>query len=83
MFVFSIPYLLHYLDDFFLIARSGLQQHMSVVQYAFQLLGVPLAQNKVIGPAKCITYLGIEINSLAFVISILRSWRNRKSCTKR
>ena len=24
---FSIPYLLHYLDDFFLIARSGLQQH--------------------------------------------------------
>ena len=43
LYFFSIPYLLHYLDDFCLAARSGLQQHMSVVQYAFQLLGTPLA----------------------------------------
>ena len=90
--VFSIPYLLHYLDDFFLTARSGLRQHRSVVQYAFQLLGVPLTPNKVIGPSKCITYLGIEIDSSAFdssafmirlpvekfheIISELSSWRN-------
>ena len=94
IYVFSIPYLLHYLDDFFLIARSGLQRHMSVVQHAFQLLGVPLAPNKVIGPTKCLTYLGIEIDSSAFMIRLpsekfheliseLSSWRNRKSCTKR
>ena len=49
--VFGIPYLLHYLDDFFVAATSNLQQHMSTVQREFTLLGVPLAPDKIVGPA--------------------------------
>ena len=67
---------------------------MTVVKYDFKLLGVPLAPENVIGPAKYITNLGVEIDSSAFMIRLpsdkfhefileLSSWRNRKSCTKR
>ena len=43
---------------------------MTKVKLAFSELGVPLAPDKVIGPATVITYLGIEINSVSETIRL-------------
>ena len=94
--VFGIPHIIHYLDDFFLCASSfeECENDMAKVKLAFSELGVPLAPDKVIGPATVITYLGIEINSVSETIRLptekfdelnilLQQWELRKKCTKR
>ena len=94
--VFGIPWLLHYLDDFFICARSQQDclQHIDIFQSACDELGVPLASDKTVGPASTVTYLGIEINSSHQTIklpndkflelqSLLMKWYDRKKCTKR
>ena len=43
---------------------------MSVKKSAFSELGVPLAPDKVLGPASTMTYLGIEINNVASTIQL-------------
>ena len=93
---FSIPFIVHYLDDYFLCSFShqSCKEDMQLVQSVFSRLGVPLAPGKIIGPCTSITYLGIEIDSVAQAIrlppdkfsellSLLRSWEAKKKCTKR
>ena len=90
----AIPYILHYLDDFILAHTHNLKTHMNTMESVFKWLGVPLATDKAEGPTTKITYLGIDINSSNFTISlpsdklsdlksILTSWSTRHSCTKR
>ena len=93
--VFGIPYLLHYLDDFFIADnKNQLLQYMDRMKKAFQWLRIPLAPDKIEGPSTCITYLGIEIDSSRLTIqlplsklsdlhSTLLLWQDRRSCTKR
>ena len=94
--VFGIPHIINYLDDFFLCASSfeECENDMAKLKLAFSELGVPLAPDKVIGPATVITYLGIEINSVSETIRLptekfnelrilLQQWELRKKCTKR
>ena len=96
IFVFGIADIIHYLDDFFMCAPSfdECEKKMAVMKYAFSELGVPLAPDKVLGPATTMTYLGIEINSVASTIQLpedkfnelqllLKQWGSRKKCTKR
>ena len=96
IFVYGVPNILHYLDDFFLCASSFSECHsnMRIVQDAFQELGIPLAPDKVVGPSPALTYLGIEIDADAQIIHlpteklqelhrILATWSARKKCTKR
>ena len=69
--LFAIPYLLHYLDDFFLADNNKkLSAYMDTTKKAFHWLGVPLALDKLEGPTTCITYLGIQIDSSNFTISL-------------
>jgi hypothetical protein len=60
----------------------------------FDHLGVPLAPNKICGPATQITFLGIEIDTVAHTIrlpsdkfvallQILATWAGKTSCAKR
>lgn len=62
---------------------------MSALKDICSFLGVPLAPDKVVGPAQCVTYLGIEIDSrtmtarlpqdkLEKLKSLLAEWQNRK-----
>ena len=78
----GIPYLLHYLDNFFVAAISNLQQYMSTFQRAFTLLGVPLAPDKIVGPTTSLTYLGIDIDStlraVIFADRNFRGWQVQK-----
>ena len=57
-------------------------------------LGVPIAAHKTEGPAHVITFLGIEVDTVAQEVRLpmeklmrlqreIRSWSSRKSCTKR
>ena len=96
IYIGAIPFIVHYLDDFFLCATSSdqCQAHMDTMRSLFSELGVPLAEDKTVGPSQCITYLGIEIDSLHQTIrlpqdkfqelaALLRGWQGKKKCTKR
>ena len=72
IFVGGIVFLVHYLDDFF-FANSSLdlcQRDMARFVSISEYLGVPLAEDKLVGPVQCITYLGIEIDSVAMTIRL-------------
>ena len=94
--VFGIPFIVHYLDNYFLCSSSkqSCQHDMDILESVFSELGVPLAPDKVIGPVTKLTYIGIEIDSVSLTIRLpvdkmlelstsLKQWSSRKKCTKR
>ena len=94
--VIGIPLLVHYLDDFFIVARNEVDcsKSMDCVASLFSELGVPTADDKTVGPAQRVPYLGIEVDSAAQSIRLpadkfselltsLKAWQSRKKCTKR
>ena len=94
--VVSILLVLHYLDDFFLCHSSfhGCNRDLSNLISLFKQLSIPLAEEKVEGPSTTITFLGIEIDSIANTIRLpaekfsdlmdkINFWHSRSKCTKR
>ena len=80
----GIRQVFHYLDDFILVT----------VTQACATLGVPLAEHKREGPTTCLTFLGIEVDTVASQLrlpqdklcrlrSLLEVWRDRKVCERR
>ena len=63
---------LHYLDDFILVAKSTAeatqQKHLLVSQ--FERLGIPLEPAKLEGPTTCLTFLGIEVDTVALQLRL-------------
>lgn len=94
--VFGVHHVIHYLDDYF-VANSdqpSCSRDMDTIIHVFATLGIPVALDKLIGPLKCITYLGIEIDAMAGIVRLpesklpelqllLSSWLLRSNCTKR
>ena len=89
-------FLIHYLDDFFFanLTREGCRRDMDVFLAICRELGVPIAEDKTDGPATTITYLGIEIDTVAMTIRLpaeklekvkllMKEWAGRRKCTKR
>ena len=93
----GLSHILHYLDDFF-IARppestqcaTNLHQFMQVCDS----LGIPVAMDKVEGPATTLTFLGLELDSvhqqirlppekLEEILTELHDWSSRSKATKR
>ena len=88
---------IHYLDDFFFCMPPVPADLPDPLRAAIPLcaeLGLPVAPDKVAGPATTITFLGIEIDSvqqelrlpqpkLTRLLHTLRLWSNRRSATKR
>ena len=59
--------IMHYLDDFLLFGAPGTSQCCEALRQAMDWctrLGVPIAEGKTEGPTECITFLGIEIDTL-------------------
>ena len=94
--VAGVSGVIHYLDDFFLCAPSAeeCQANMDTMVSLFTELGIPLADDKTVGPSQIVTYLGIEIDATSQTIrlppdkydelvSMLAAWKERKKCTKR
>ena len=87
---------LHYLDDFVLVTKdqssATLQKELLVA--TFQSLGVPIEESKLEGPTTCLTFLGIEADTIALQLrlpqeklanlrALLSSNVLRKSMTKK
>ena len=93
----GMPYVLHYLDDYLIMAPPGSDlalQMTSKVEAIFSHMGAPIAHHKTEGPSVVLTFLGIEIDTVRFQLSLpmekvhrlrglLAHWRHRRVCTKR
>ena len=89
--------LLHYLDDFLLVGpqeQPTCQEAMATMLQVCERMGVPVATEKCEGPATCITFLGIVLDSslqqlrlppdkLQEISSLTRSWLGKRKVTKR
>ena len=88
--------LLHYLDDFILVApsESAARESKQILLSTWELLGIPSEPSKLEGPATCLTFLGIEIDTVALEMrlpadklgrlkSILAATLGKKAVTKR
>lgn len=93
----GLPQVRHYLDDFIIIAPPDspqCQEALSTLERECVRLGVPLADHKKDGPTTCLTFLGIEIDTLAGILRLpqgklqrlqvlLAEWGDRKSCSRK
>jgi hypothetical protein len=64
--------LVRYLDDFLLISMSAelASQHLSTAIRVLQQFGLVVNASKTEGPATCIQFLGVNINSVTLTLSI-------------
>ena len=63
----------HYLDDFIFAGVEGTNNCQLLMDTVFDIsseLGVPIAENKTLGSTTCITFLGLDIDTLAMVVKI-------------
>ncbi len=69
---YAIPHLIHLLDDFLIISPPDAipAAHILSVQKVFSELGIPIAQEKTMGPATSIKFLGINLDSVKFQASL-------------
>ncbi len=88
---------MHYLDDFLLIGSPRsleCARHLDTLLATFERLGVPVALDKLEGPATVLTFLGIEFDTVAMQLGIPREklgrlrklvaeWKGRHFCKKR
>ena len=68
----GMTHLLHYLDDFILVADSvehAITQKSTLIS-TFHRLGVPLELSKLEGPSTCLTFLGVEVDTEAFLLCL-------------
>ena len=87
----------HYLDDFLFFGTPNTAAGRSNREIALQTceeLGVPVALHKLEGPATCVSFLSLELDTqaqelrmprdkLLRVQGLVRQWRARKKATKR
>ena len=87
--------IIHYSDDFLMFSRNDLMTalyHLKRLKTAFRYLDIPVADDKLVGPATNLPYLGIEIDTISFTISIpdekvndlmeqMPWWCGRRTCT--
>lgn len=61
----KIPHVLHLLDDFLLVDYKNAKPErcISALKHTFADLGVPLSEEKTLGPLKVIEFLGITLDS--------------------
>ena len=87
---------LHYLDDFLFIGPPKRDTCAASLQIALQVcsrLGMPVSHHKTVGPSTKLTFLGIQIDTKAMLLSlaqdklarisaIVLSWRSKRSASK-
>ena len=94
--IFQLMSLVHYADDYFLVSikhKEVAYKELERLCQAFQEMNIPLAVDKIVGPATKVIYLGIAIDSTHLTISVpedkynelmilLPTWLQKRSCTK-
>ena len=64
----GVEFIDHYLDDYIILGSPGTSQcqgSLDIVVRECRTLGIPLAAHKQEGPATCITFLGILVDTVA------------------
>ena len=93
----GIPFILHYLDDFLILGPPGSATASSMrpqAEATLTRIGAPIAHHKTEGPTTVLTFLGIQIDTDLFQLSLpadkvrrlqdlLSHWHGSKSCTKK
>ena len=88
--------IIHYSDDYLLVSVADMvraKNDLRDLLATFDYLEIPVATDKLIGPATEVVYLGITINTNTFIISIpddkidevlsvLPKWCSRRTCKK-
>ena len=94
--ILRIDNIIHYLDDYILVAEDPRKADdlKSRLVSTFSELGIPLEPSKLEGPAHCLVFLGIEVDTVAPQLRLpqakmqqllekLQSCIHNKSLTKR
>lgn len=93
----GVQQVFHYLDDFLIVAQPESQQcgeELQKLLRVFTKLGVPVAEEKLVGPTVCLTFLGIELDTarmirrlppgkLTELQQLVTEWLPKKSCRVR
>ena len=69
----GVDFVIHYCTDFLLIGAPNSQecaQALATVKRVFGRLGLPIAINKLESPAWCLTFLGIEVDTIAMELRL-------------
>ncbi len=72
----GVQSILHYLDDFLIIGSPGsleCARNLQILLSTCERLGVPIAWEKLEGPATVLTILGIELDSVAMQLRLPRA----------
>ena len=87
----------HFLDDFITTGNPGTGEcafNLKSLIDTCQILGLPLALHKLEGPCTCLTFLGIEVDTVLLQLrlpspklirlrSTINQWAGQKCCTKK
>ena len=92
---YNIKYLLHYLDDFLIVAPSNAacQHDKDSMISLMGRLGIPLSWEKIEGPSTRLSFLGIEIDTINWQLRLpqekydalshdLTTWLSRRSTSQ-
>ena len=93
----GVKFILHYLDDFLVLGSpesKECQSALDSLKDCCQMLGVPLAMEKIAGPVTVLQFLGFELDSetmeirlpkekLDQLVLLLGSWVSKKSCVRK
>lgn len=67
--------ILHYLDDFLFGGQSGnnqCQASLDIFENISHEIGLPLSQEKTVGPTTCLCFLGVEFDTVELVMRLPR-----------
>lgn len=92
----GVRHIEHYLDDFVVVGAPHSSQcadSLRTLTLTCQELGVPLATEKCEGPTSCLTFLGIELDTIAWSMRLpadklsrikatLSEWGDKKVCCR-
>ncbi|XP_016519228.1 uncharacterized protein LOC103155683, partial [Poecilia formosa] len=76
---YKLPYVIHLLDDFVVVTPPSSPPHsgLNTLTHAFSQLGVPLSEEKTVGPQTSLEFLGITLDSSSFQASLSSEKINR------
>ena len=90
----GVTYLMHYLDDYLTAGHPGSEECQRNLMNICQILGIPLAEDKVMGPTTSIEFLGIQLDTsrmearlpaekLTRLYGEIIEWRHKRKAKKR
>ena len=92
----GVRYVFHYLDDFLVVGPPASPEcdALALLVRVCAHLGIPIAEHKCEDPATCLTFLGIEVDTVSGQLrlpagkldrlkSLLQEWGDRKACQRR